>query len=151
MENQELLKAMVHGLSFYALSAKASLPLLTRIVPLPPTDLKSEIQGERIRFVDAMRDATQINVEQHLEKFKQQLSNEVSRSLHDLHRMREEKKVLEGQIAELFAFKVKNGDVLRVPSTPQASTPRRPSYPIANPSPFPSPSVPLPPLPHQPF
>jgi hypothetical protein len=114
-------------------------------------DLKGEIQGERIRFVDAMRDATQINVEQHLEKFKQQLSAEVSRSLHDLHRMREEKKVLEGQIAELFAFKVKNGDVLRVPSTPQATTPRRPSYPVANASPFPSPSVPLPPLPQQPF
>jgi hypothetical protein len=93
-----------------------------------------------------MRSATQINIENHLEKFKQQLSAEVSRSLHDLHRMREEKKVLEGQIAELFAFKVKNGETLRLPTS---STPeRRPSYPVgAGPSPFPSPSVPLPPVP----
>lgn len=112
------------------------------------TDLKSEIQGERIRFIDAMRDATQINIEQHLQKFKDQLSHEVSRSLHDLHRMREEKKVLEGQIAELFAFKVKNGDVLKVPAGGGA----RPSFPVAGAStPFPSPSVPLPPLPQQPY
>lgn len=82
----------------------------------------------------------------HVEEFKKVLSQEVSRSMADLGRMREEKKALEHQIAELFAIKVKNNETLRPTSmTPSIQQPRRPSYPMT--APGPPPTGPPPPAP----
>ena len=80
--------------------------------------------------------------------------------MHDLGRIREEKKHLEQQIAELFATKVKfsgetgvgaRGSVGGAPSRPTSSVGgvggRRPSQPML--SPHPPPKTPLPPVPGQ--
>ncbi|CAE6457756.1 unnamed protein product [Rhizoctonia solani] len=40
-------------------------------------DLSSDIRGERIRFVEAMSQATSMNVQLHVEEFKKQLTHEV--------------------------------------------------------------------------
>ncbi|KAL7411281.1 hypothetical protein BDY24DRAFT_343299 [Mrakia frigida] len=90
-----------------------------------------------------MSQATSVNVNLHVEEFKKLLSQEVARSMHDLGRIREEKKHLEQQIAELFATKVKFSDGSR--PTSQQPQPRRPSQPLA--SPHPPPQAPLPPVP----
>ncbi|CDZ98163.1 hypothetical protein [Phaffia rhodozyma] len=94
-------------------------------------ELKGEIQGERIRFVDAMSQATSVNVTQHLEEFKKLLSQEVGRSMTDLGRMREEKKLLESQIAELFAIKVKHSE--RLSQQLQLPLPAQQPFPTAPP------------------
>jgi len=90
-------------------------------------DLTSEIRGERIRFVEAMQQATSVNVQceysritmtrkseadvnaAHVEEFKKLLSTEVHKSMKELGKMREEKKALEHQISDLFALKAKHG------------------------------------------
>lgn len=60
------------------------------------SELTQEIRGERLRFVDAMKDATSVNVAVHVEEFKKVLG-----------RLHHEKMVLEQQIAELFSFVAK--------------------------------------------
>ncbi|ORX38343.1 hypothetical protein BD324DRAFT_350015 [Kockovaella imperatae] len=72
-------------------------------------DLTSEIRGERIRFVEAMQQATTMNVTRHVEEFKKTLSAEVQKSIKELTRVKEEKRALESQIADLFALKAKFG------------------------------------------
>ncbi|CAK5281490.1 unnamed protein product [Mycena citricolor] len=44
-------------------------------------ELSSEIRGERIRFVDAMKEATAINVQMHVEQLKTELTREVRADL----------------------------------------------------------------------
>ncbi|WWC71362.1 uncharacterized protein I206_105317 [Kwoniella pini CBS 10737] len=73
------------------------------------TDLTAEIRGERMRFIEAMQQATSVNVSMHVEEFKKLLSTEVNRSMAELGQMREEKKVLEQQISDLFALMAKHG------------------------------------------
>ncbi|KAF8322134.1 hypothetical protein DL93DRAFT_2071914 [Clavulina sp. PMI_390] len=54
-------------------------------------ELAEEIRGQRIRFVEAMRDATAVNLEHQIHKFKEQLSKEVvgmEKELTDLFAMR---------------------------------------------------------------
>jgi uncharacterized protein (DUF3084 family) len=89
------------------------------------TDLTSEIRGERLRFVEAMQQATSVNVNcessrsdtcrtradgaVHVEEFKKLLGTEVAKSMQELGQMREEKKALEQNISDLFALKAKHG------------------------------------------
>ncbi|RXK42339.1 hypothetical protein M231_00329 [Tremella mesenterica] len=73
------------------------------------TDLTTEIRGERIRFVEAMQQATSVNVQLHVEEFKKVLSAEVHRSMQELGQLREQKRALEHQISDLFALKAKHG------------------------------------------
>ncbi|KZT55582.1 hypothetical protein CALCODRAFT_455365 [Calocera cornea HHB12733] len=76
------------------------------------SDLSNEIRGERLRFVDAMKEATTLNVQVHLEEFKKQLNHEVLRMTQDVGHLRDEKMKLEQAIAELFAIKAKHGEHL---------------------------------------
>ncbi|KAK8854619.1 hypothetical protein IAR55_003358 [Kwoniella newhampshirensis] len=75
------------------------------------TDLTAEIRGEKMRFIEAMQQATSVNVSLHVEEFKKLLTTEVNRSMVELGQMREEKKVLEQQISDLFALMAKHGPV----------------------------------------
>ncbi|OCF38674.1 hypothetical protein I317_07551 [Kwoniella heveanensis CBS 569] len=81
------------------------------------TDLTTEIRGERMRFIEAMQQATSVNVSMHVEEFKKLLSAEVNRSMAELGQMREEKKVLEQQISDLFALMAKHGGGKKSKST----------------------------------
>jgi hypothetical protein len=74
------------------------------------TDLTEEIKGERVRFIENMREATSMNMQTHVEEFKKALTQETQRSLKELGQMREQKKALEQQIADLFALKAKHSD-----------------------------------------
>jgi hypothetical protein len=67
-------------------------------------NLSADIRGERIRFVDAMKDATSVNVTAHLEEFKRELSKEVMIMLQDVGKLARsrERKHLEREIAEIF-------------------------------------------------
>lgn len=104
------------------------------------TDLSSEIRGERVRFIEAMREATTMNMQSesrsvrppqagspsstlpssttdelrshtvHVDEFKKALTNEVSQSMRELGTLREQKKALEHRIADLFALIAKHGE-----------------------------------------
>jgi prophage DNA circulation protein len=83
-------------------------------------EISGEIKGERLRFVEAMKEATAINVqcevsaskqsdrltllEVHVEHFKQDLSREVMAMTEEVGRLHREKQVIENQISDLFAF-----------------------------------------------
>ncbi|KAK7472604.1 hypothetical protein VKT23_000717 [Stygiomarasmius scandens] len=69
--------------------------------------LSSEIKGERLRFVEAMKEATAINVHNHVEEFKKQLKCEVQGMTQEVSRLYREKQTLENQIADLLDFKRK--------------------------------------------
>ncbi|KAI9067413.1 hypothetical protein FKP32DRAFT_1664365 [Trametes sanguinea] len=88
--------------------------------------LTNEIRGERLRFVEAMRDATAINVQStvqihfslvvfvsdsaflvHVEEFKKELTREVMIMTQEVTRLQRERQGLEQQIADLFAFYAK--------------------------------------------
>jgi hypothetical protein len=56
--------------------------------------LSADIRGERLRFVEAMQSATTVNVQLHIDEFKQQLAKEVTLMLQEVGR-----KVL-GDLAE---------------------------------------------------
>lgn len=47
-------------------------------------DLAEEIRGERIRFVDAMKEATTVNLQKQIHEFKEQLTKEVVGMEHEL-------------------------------------------------------------------
>ncbi|THH10651.1 hypothetical protein EW145_g1181 [Phellinidium pouzarii] len=68
------------------------------------TELSNDIRGERMRFVDAMKEATAINVQVHVEEFKKELSKEVMTMTCEVGRLQRERQMLEQQIADLFAF-----------------------------------------------
>ncbi|KAF8160742.1 hypothetical protein B0H34DRAFT_795616 [Crassisporium funariophilum] len=70
-------------------------------------EIASEIKGERLRFVEAMKEATAINVQIHVEQFKQELSREVMGMTEEVGRLHREKQVVENQISDLFAFYTK--------------------------------------------
>ncbi|KAF9051086.1 hypothetical protein BDZ89DRAFT_524219 [Hymenopellis radicata] len=70
-------------------------------------ELTSEVRGERIRFVDAMKEATEINVQSHVEDFKKELKREVHGMMKEVGRLYKERQTMEKQIAELFAFHTK--------------------------------------------
>jgi len=67
-------------------------------------ELSSEIKGERIRFVEAMKEATSINVQMHVENFKQSLAAEALKVSAEIGRLHQEKQAIESQIQQLLAF-----------------------------------------------
>ncbi|KAI5123915.1 hypothetical protein M0805_006333 [Coniferiporia weirii] len=67
-------------------------------------ELSNEIRGERLRFVEAMKEATAINVQVHVEEFKKELGREVMMMTCEVGRLQRERQMLEQQIADLFAF-----------------------------------------------
>ncbi|KAG1765332.1 hypothetical protein EDD22DRAFT_408652 [Suillus occidentalis] len=68
------------------------------------SELTEEIRGERLRFVEAMKEATAINVQAHVEHFKAELGREVAVMTQDVGKLHKEKQTIEQQIADLFAF-----------------------------------------------
>ncbi|KAG8936649.1 hypothetical protein FRC02_000107 [Tulasnella sp. 418] len=68
-----------------------------------------EIRGEKHRFVDAMEKATAINVEAQLQELKGQISVQLISMAKEVERLRDERKSLEHQIAELLTFKNRFG------------------------------------------
>ncbi|KDR75144.1 hypothetical protein GALMADRAFT_249068 [Galerina marginata CBS 339.88] len=67
-------------------------------------EISGEIKGERLRFVEAMKEATAINVQLHVEQFKQELSREVMSMTEEVGRLHREKQLVENQISDLFSF-----------------------------------------------
>jgi hypothetical protein len=67
-------------------------------------ELSDDIRGERLRFVEAKKEATAINVQIHVEEFKKELTREVLISTQEVGRLQRERQLLEQQIADLFAF-----------------------------------------------
>ncbi|KAF9529248.1 hypothetical protein CPB83DRAFT_273503 [Crepidotus variabilis] len=67
-------------------------------------EISGEIRGERLRFVEAMKEATAINVQLHVENFKQELGREVMAMTEEVGRLHREKQQVENQISDLFAF-----------------------------------------------
>ncbi|KAF8706228.1 Pleckstrin homology domain, partial [Rhizoctonia solani] len=76
-----------------------------RLLEQLASDLSSDIRGERIRFVEAMSQATSMNVQLHVEEFKKQLTHEVLALTDEVGRLREERKTIQHQIAQLFMVK----------------------------------------------
>ncbi|KAL0956318.1 hypothetical protein HGRIS_002471 [Hohenbuehelia grisea] len=68
------------------------------------SEISNEIRGERLRFVDAMKEATAINVQIHVEHFKEELSREVFGMAKEVGRLHKERQDVENKIAELYAF-----------------------------------------------
>ncbi|KAG8747122.1 hypothetical protein FRC10_002171 [Ceratobasidium sp. 414] len=69
------------------------------------TDLSSDIRGERLRFVEAMSQATSMNIQVHVEEFKKQLTREAFALTDEVSRLRDERKTIQHQIAQLFLIK----------------------------------------------
>ncbi|KAL5485245.1 hypothetical protein ACEPAI_7887 [Sanghuangporus weigelae] len=67
-------------------------------------ELSNDIRGERLRFVEAMKEATAINVQVHVEEFKKELGKEVMMMTCEVGRLQRERQMLEQQIADLFTF-----------------------------------------------
>ncbi|KAF9050105.1 hypothetical protein BJ165DRAFT_984467 [Panaeolus papilionaceus] len=67
-------------------------------------EISGEIKGERLRFVEAMKEATAINVQLHVEQFKHELNREVMSMTEEVGRLHREKQTVEQQISELFSF-----------------------------------------------
>jgi type IV secretory pathway protease TraF len=82
------------------------------------SELSTEIKGERLRFVDAMKEATTLNVHRgyfaiplygrrlrrlavHVEQFKSHLSREVHVMTQEVVRLQRERDLLEQRIGEL--------------------------------------------------
>ncbi|KAH8828284.1 hypothetical protein DL96DRAFT_1798379 [Flagelloscypha sp. PMI_526] len=58
-------------------------------------ELSTEIRGERLRFVEAMKEATAINVQTHVEQFKRELTREVMMMVAEASRLQKEKQAME--------------------------------------------------------
>ncbi|KAI0630124.1 hypothetical protein C8Q77DRAFT_1136552 [Trametes polyzona] len=80
------------------------------------TELSNDIRGERLRFVEAMKEATAINVQIHVEEFKKELTREVMLMTQEVTRLQRERQGLEQQIADLFAFYAKQKQAGKVRS-----------------------------------
>ncbi|KAI1795657.1 hypothetical protein LXA43DRAFT_881482 [Ganoderma leucocontextum] len=78
-----------------------------RMLKALATELSNDIRGERLRFVEAMKEATAINVQIHVEEFKKELTREVLLMTQEVTRLQRERQGLEQQIADLFAFYAK--------------------------------------------
>ncbi|KAI0766515.1 hypothetical protein BC629DRAFT_1596351 [Irpex lacteus] len=74
-------------------------------------ELSDDIRGERLRFVEAMKEATTINVQIHVEEFKKELTREVTLMTQEVDRLHKERQGLEQHIADLFAFYAKQKQV----------------------------------------
>ncbi|KAL1695600.1 hypothetical protein GGG16DRAFT_45009 [Schizophyllum commune] len=68
------------------------------------SEITKEIRDERLRFVDAMQEATSLNVTAQVEDFKQQMSKEVRAMIRDVQRLHGERQAMQNQIADLFSF-----------------------------------------------
>ncbi|KAI0075117.1 hypothetical protein K474DRAFT_1773484 [Panus rudis PR-1116 ss-1] len=111
------------------------------------SDLSNDIRGERLRFVEAMKEATAINVQIHVEEFKKELTREVLLMTQEVGRLQRERQTLEQQIADLFAFYAKQKQAAKVPQGggTVAPTPRRAMTSMGRrplPTPSPGPSMP---------
>ncbi|BGP26094.1 hypothetical protein JCM10295v2_005037 [Rhodotorula toruloides] len=86
-------------------------------------------------------------VDEHVKDFRGQLTSEVQRMFKEVGKLRDEKKTLQSEIAELMAFQAKHGGSM--PKPPAAAIP---SSPIPTPAPKPStdPGPPEPPKPGMP-
>ena len=62
-----------------------------------------------------------------MDDFKKQLSTEVSKSIQELGKLREERKTLEQQISDLFALKAKHGGQARRALLPSQQQPQAPT------------------------
>ncbi|KAH8107754.1 hypothetical protein BXZ70DRAFT_9418 [Cristinia sonorae] len=107
------------------------------------SDLSNDIRGERLRFVEAMKEATAINVQIHVEEFKKELTREVLMATQEVGRLQKERQNLEQQIADLFSFYAKQKQSGgQQPQDPRPSLgPQRCSAPpprVHNPKPLPS-------------
>ncbi|CAL1707266.1 unnamed protein product [Somion occarium] len=118
-----------------------------RMLRLLATDLSNDIRGERLRFVDAMKEATAINVQIHVEEFKKELTREVLLMTQEVGRLQKERQSLEQQIADLFGFyaKQKQGSgapqASRLTSAPGLTVPNlRRALPSMRRRPLPTPS-----------
>ncbi|KAF5370556.1 hypothetical protein D9758_001832 [Tetrapyrgos nigripes] len=100
-EQENLLRALTAG--------NVPIDVLNVLHSLTSQGLSSEIKGERLRFVEAMKEATAINVQNHVEEFKKHLRHEVKGMTQEVSRLYREKQTLENQIADLLDFKRKAG------------------------------------------
>ncbi|KAF9478805.1 hypothetical protein BDN70DRAFT_726008 [Pholiota conissans] len=99
--DQEILfRAFTNGL----LSCNLVILLLTGVFK---SEISGEIKGERLRFVEAMKEATAINIQLHVEQFKQELGREVMAMTEEVGRLHREKLNVENQISDLFSFHTK--------------------------------------------
>ncbi|KAJ1304355.1 hypothetical protein OPQ81_005510 [Rhizoctonia solani] len=90
-----------------------------RLLKQLASDLSSDIRGERIRFVEAMSQATSMNVQLHVEEFKKQLTHEVLALTDEVGRLREERKTIQHQIAQLFLVKSEHEAESLTPDAPR--------------------------------
>ncbi|KAG5639126.1 hypothetical protein H0H81_006715 [Sphagnurus paluster] len=72
------------------------------------SEISEEIKGERLRFVEAMKEATAINVQIHVEQFKKELKREVVEMTEEVGRLHQDREAMQHQIADLFAFYTKH-------------------------------------------
>ncbi|KAM6501962.1 hypothetical protein JOM56_001939 [Amanita muscaria] len=72
-----------------------------------PIELSSEIKGERIRFVEAMKEATTINIQMQVDSLRQNLAAELMKMSQEIGRLHQEKQTIEIQIQDLLAFQDK--------------------------------------------
>ncbi|TFK26505.1 hypothetical protein FA15DRAFT_277427 [Coprinopsis marcescibilis] len=120
-------------------------------------EISGEIKGERLRFVEAMKEATAINVQQHVEQFKEELGREVLSVAKELERLQRDKQDMESQITNLFSYYSKqqrsadpsNGIEIEVPGSGVYSqnygvgSGKRGESNIANTKPLSTPTKPL--------
>ncbi|KAH8992807.1 hypothetical protein EDB86DRAFT_3045713 [Lactarius hatsudake] len=88
-----------------------------RVYTVQLTDV---IRGERLRFVEAMKEATAINVQIHVEEFKKDLTRDVLVSTQEVDRLQRERQLLERQIVDLFAFYSKRKQTTLGDAVPQS-------------------------------
>ncbi|KAI3618661.1 hypothetical protein WG66_016661 [Moniliophthora roreri] len=93
-------------------------------------ELSEEIKGERLRFVEAMKEATAINVSRQVEEFKSELKREVQGMTQEVSRLYRERRDVENQITDLFAFyaKQKSGGGALPTAMPARSAPSSIDY-----------------------
>ncbi|KAJ3803205.1 hypothetical protein GGU11DRAFT_671026 [Lentinula aff. detonsa] len=85
------------------------------LMRLLTNELSNEIKGERLRFVEAMKEATAINIQAQVEEFKKELKREVHGMTHEVGRLHQEKQSIENQIADLLAFYSKQANNGSIP------------------------------------
>ncbi|KAG6372324.1 hypothetical protein JVT61DRAFT_7764 [Boletus reticuloceps] len=97
-EQEQMLRALSTG------RCPIHYPICSHCLHSSSAELTNEIRGERLRFVEAMKEATAINVQAHVEHFKAELGREVAAMTQDVGRLHQEKQTIEQQIGDLFAF-----------------------------------------------
>ncbi|KAG9089059.1 hypothetical protein FRC06_001729 [Ceratobasidium sp. 370] len=101
------------------------------------TDLSSDIRGERLRFVEAMSHATSMNIQVHVEEFKKQLTREALALTDEVTRLRDERKTIQHQIAQLFLIKSEHEmEIGASPAPPVPGVNTRPGAKIIGAGPY---------------